>query len=125
MYSLGVIMFVIIIMAMFASEIILPVFMQGPLALSAATAGLILLPGSLINGLLSPVMGHAFDKFGPRLLMIPGSILLSATLFIMMRLDMSTPTCVIVVSYILLMISIADIMMTEMTDELQQWVINI
>src|SRR5690625_2148535 len=61
MYSLGVIMFVIIIMAMFASEIILPVFMQGPLALSAATAGLILLPGSLINGLLSSVMGHAFD----------------------------------------------------------------
>jgi len=120
MYSLGVIMFVIIIMAMFASEIILPVFMQGPLALSAATAGLILLPGSLINGLLSPVMGHAFDKFGPRLLMIPGSILLSATLFIMMRLDMSTPTWVIVVSYILLMISIAAIMMPAETNGLNQ-----
>jgi len=120
MYSLGVIMFIIIIMAMFASEIILPVFMQGPLALSAATAGLILLPGSLINGLLSPVMGHAFDKFGPRLLMIPGSILLSATLFIMMRLDMNTPSWVIVVSYILLMISIAAIMMPAETNGLNQ-----
>src|SRR5690625_7764308 len=61
-------------------------------------------------------MGHAFDKFGPRLLMIPGSILLSATLFIMMRLDMSTTTWVIVVSYILLMISIAAIMMTADTN---------
>src|SRR5690606_27475635 len=37
MYTHAVILFLIIIMAMFASEIILPIYMQGPLALSAAT----------------------------------------------------------------------------------------
>src|SRR5690625_5821367 len=52
--------------------------------------------------------------------MIPGSILLSATLFIMMRLDMNTPSWVIVVSYILLMISIAAIMMPAETNGLNQ-----
>src|SRR5690625_1607919 len=87
MYTLGVIMFVIIIMAMFASEIILPVYMQGPLALLPATAGLVLLPGSLINGALSPVMGHLFDKFGPRVLMIPATLLLCVTMFVMTCLD--------------------------------------
>src|SRR5699024_302062 len=62
LFTLGVLFFFIIVMAMFSSEIILPIYMQGPLALSAATAGLVLLPGSLLNGLLSPFMGHLFDK---------------------------------------------------------------
>lgn len=120
MYTLGVVMFVIIVMAMFSSEIILPVYMQGPLALSASTAGLVLLPGSLINGLLSPVMGHLFDKFGPRVLMIPATILLSGTLFTLTKLDMNTPIWVIIVSYIFLMISIAAIMMPAETNGLNQ-----
>src|SRR5699024_5005799 len=53
MYTHAIFMFLIIIMAMFASELILPIFMQGPLALTAATAGLILLPGSILNGAMS------------------------------------------------------------------------
>lgn len=120
MYTLGVIMFVIIIMAMFASEIILPIYMQGPLALSAATAGLVLLPGSLLNGLLSPFMGHLFDKFGPRVLMIPATILLSITILILTQLNMDTAPWVIIVSYIMLMISIAAIMMPAETNGLNQ-----
>lgn len=120
MYTLGVLMFVIIIMAMFASEIILPVYMQGPLALSAATAGLVLLPGSLINGILSPVMGHLFDKLGPRILMIPATVLLSVTMFILTKLNLDTQPWVIVVSYIMLMISIAAIMMPAETNGLNQ-----
>lgn len=120
MYTLGVIMFVIIIMAMFASEIILPIYMQGPLALLPATAGLVLLPGSLINGALSPVMGHLFDKFGPRVLMIPATLLLCITMFIMTQLDLTTPVWVIIISYILLMISIAAIMMPAETNGLNQ-----
>src|SRR5690625_2476258 len=120
MYSLGVIMFVIIIMAMFASEIILPIFMQGPLALAAATAGLVLLPGSLLNGLMSPVMGRLFDKVGPRKLMIPATFVLSGTMFLMSRLNVDTPLWVIIVSYILLMISVSAIMMPAQTNGLNQ-----
>lgn len=118
MYTLGVIMFLIIIMAMFSSEIILPIFMQGPLALSAATAGLILLPGSLLSGLISPIMGQLFDKFGPRKLLIPATILLCGTMFILSGLSLHTPKWVIVVCYILLMISIAAIMMPAETNGL-------
>src|SRR5699024_8019482 len=97
MYLLGVVLFIIIVMAMFASEIILPVFMQGPLALSAATAGLVLLPGSLLNGALSPVMGRLFDKLGPRLLMVPGTIILCGTMFTMTKLTSNTELWVIIV----------------------------
>ena len=96
MFTHGILMFLIIIMAMFASEIILPVYMQGPLALTAATAGLVLLPGSILNGAMSPVIGGLFDKVGPRALMIPASIVLCGTMFMMSRLDTGTPLWVII-----------------------------
>lgn len=120
MYTHAVIMFVIIIMTMFASEIILPIYMQGPLALSAATAGLILLPGSLLNGVMSPFMGSLFDKYGPRVLMIPATIVLSIAMFILSRLNLETPLWVIILSYILLMLSVSAIMMPAETNGLNQ-----
>lgn len=120
MYTHAVFMFLIIIMAMFASELILPIFMQGPLALTAAAAGLVLLPGSILNGAMSPFMGHMFDKFGPRILMIPATIILSGTMFMMSRLTVDTPVWVIIVGYILLMLSVSAIMMPAETNGLNQ-----
>lgn len=120
MYTLSIIMFVIIIMAMFSSEIILPIFMQGPLGLAPAAAGLVLLPGSLINGLLSPLMGHLFDKFGPRLLMIPATAVLCVVMYFLSQMHMDTPIWMIVVSYILLMASVSAIMMPAETNGLNQ-----
>src|SRR5690625_6341012 len=113
-------MLVFIIMDMVASEIILPIFMQGPLALAAATAGLVLLAGSLLNGLMSPVMGRLFDKVGPRKLMIPATFVLSGTMFFMSRVNVDTQLWVIMVSYILLMISVSAIMMPAQTNGLNQ-----
>lgn len=120
MFRQAAFMFLIIIMTMFASEIILPVYMQGPLALSAATAGLLLLPGSLLNGALSPFMGSLFDKFGPRPLMIPASIILAVTMFTMSRLDVDSSIWTIVISFILLMVSVSAIMMPVETNGLNQ-----
>lgn len=120
MYTHAVFMFLIVIMTMFASEIILPMFMQGPLMLSAATAGLILLPGSILNGIMSPVMGHLFDKFGPRVLMIPATLVLSGTMFMMSRLDENSPIWIIVVGYILIMLTVSAIMMPAETNGLNQ-----
>ncbi|GIN58508.1 MDR family MFS transporter [Lederbergia ruris] len=120
MYTHAVVMFLIIIMSMFASEIILPIYMQGPLALTAATAGLILLPGSILNGVMSPFMGALFDKFGPRLLMIPATVVLSGTMFMMSRLSTDTPLWVVILGYILLMLSVSAIMMPAETNGLNQ-----
>lgn len=120
MYSLGVILFLIVLMAMFSSEIILPIYMQGSLALPAATAGLILLPGSLLTGLTSPLMGHLFDKLGPRKLLIPGTLMLSVVMFILSRLSLQTPIWLLVVCYILLMLSISAIMMPAETNGLNE-----
>lgn len=120
MYTHAVFMFVIIIMAMFASEIILPIYMQGALGVAAATAGLVLLPGSILNGLMSPVMGSLFDKLGPKPLMIPATIVLSGTVFTLSRLTLETPLYVLIICYLLLMLSISAILMPAETNGLNQ-----
>ncbi|ARI78435.1 MDR family MFS transporter [Halobacillus mangrovi] len=120
MFSLAVMLFIIVMMAMFSSEIILPMFMQGPLELTPAAAGLILLPGALLNGLLSPVMGKLFDKFGPRWLMIPATGILAVTMFSLSQVSADTPVIRIIISYLLLMLSISAVMMPAQTNGLNQ-----
>ena len=118
MFTVAVLLFIIIIMAMFSSEIILPMYMQGPLGLSPQTAGLILLPGALLNGLMSPVMGKLFDKFGPRKLIIPAALVLTGVMFVFSTVKVDTSIVLIISTYILLMLSISAIMMPAQTNGL-------
>lgn len=120
MFTHAVIMFVIIVMTMFASELILPVFMQGPMALAPAVAGMLLLPGSILNGIMSPFMGALFDKVGPRVMMIPATIVLAGTMFMFSRMTADTPTWVIIVGFMLIMLSVSATMMPAETNGLNQ-----
>ncbi|MDR7080233.1 nitrate/nitrite transporter NarK [Neobacillus niacini] len=61
-------------MIIFASTILLPLYMQGGLGFSSAQAGLLLLPGGIINGLMALITGRIFDRFGPKWLVIIGFI---------------------------------------------------
>lgn len=120
MFTHAVIMFIIIVMTMFASELILPVFMQGPMALAPAMAGMLLLPGSILNGIMSPFMGALFDKVGPRVMMIPATIVLAGTMFMFSRMTADTPPWVIIVGFMLIMLSVSATMMPAETNGLNQ-----
>src|SRR5699024_1611267 len=69
---------------------------------------------------MSPLMERLFDKYGPRLLMIPATSVLSGTMFMMSRLTVNTSVWVIIVGYILLMLSVSAIMMPAQTNGLNQ-----
>ncbi|SET56547.1 MFS transporter, DHA2 family, lincomycin resistance protein [Oceanobacillus limi] len=119
-YARGVIIFVIVIMAMFASEIVMPMYLQGPLEYSAKLTGLLLLPGALLNGLLSPVMGTLFDKYGPRKLIIPGTLVLVGVMIFFSNISPAVPVWSFVIVYIALMVSISAIMMPSQTNALNE-----
>jgi len=119
-YALGISLFVIVIMAMFASEIVMPMYLQGPLGYSAKLAGLLLLPGALLNGLMSPVMGTLFDKLGPRKLMIPGTIVLVGVMIFFSNISPSMHILSFILVYIILMLSISAIMMPANTNALNE-----
>lgn len=80
-FTASVIMFMICMMGMFGSLILLPLFMQNVLSLSVLESGLLLLPGGLAMGLLAPFVGRAYDKVGPRPLLLTGTVLTSLALW--------------------------------------------
>lgn len=117
-YRKGIIIFVIVLMSMFASEIVMPMYLQGPMGFSAKLAGFILLPGALLNGFLSPFMGGLFDKFGPRKLVIPGLLLLLMVAIFYTTIHPGVPVALFILAYIILMIGISAIMMPVSTNGL-------
>ncbi|WP_425433892.1 MDR family MFS transporter [Marininema mesophilum] len=119
-YSKSMSLYVIIIMIMLASEIVLPMYLQGPLGYSAKITGLLLLPGALLHGLLSPVMGSLFDKFGPRRLFIPGAFVLVGVMFFFSNISPSLPIWTFIIANIALMISISAIAMPAETNALNE-----
>ena len=80
-FTFAVIIMAILALSMFGTLTLLPQYLQNVAGLNALEAGLILLPGSVLIGLLGPVMGRVYDARGTRPLLIPGTILVSAALF--------------------------------------------
>ncbi|UOB20949.1 DHA2 family efflux MFS transporter permease subunit [Macrococcus armenti] len=119
-YSKGMFIFVVVVMAMFASEIVMPMYLQGPMGFSAKVAGMILLPGALLNGAMSPVMGRIFDKIGPRKMIIPGMFVLMAVMFFYSTIHPGIPLYVFIIVYMILMFSISMIMMPSHTNAINQ-----
>lgn len=80
-FTFSVIIMTILALSMFGTLTLLPQYLQTVAGLNALESGLILLPGSVLMGLLGPIMGRVYDARGTRPLLIPGTILVSAALF--------------------------------------------
>jgi DHA2 family lincomycin resistance protein-like MFS transporter len=106
-FTLTVAMLMISMMALFGTIILLPIFTQNVMQLDARTTGLILLPGGLLMGLLGPVVGRAFDRIGPRPLVISGSIIVSGALWGMTLLTASAEIWMVLVAYTALTLGLA------------------
>lgn len=106
-FTVSVIMMAISMMAMFGSLILLPIYMQNVLGLDASQTGLMLLPGGLVMGLMAPFVGRLFDRFGPTVLIVPGTILVSVVLWTMTTLDQSTSVMFILALHVVLSIGLA------------------
>lgn len=120
MFVVGLLLVLVSMMIILSSMILLPLYLQSSLALSTFAAGLLLLPGGIINGLLSPVMGSLFDRFGPKWLVIPGLVLVTAALFGFSTIDLETTSAFIVAMHIVIMIGVSMIMMPAQTNGLNQ-----
>ena len=103
-------------MAMVGVEMVLPLYLQIVKGMSAFHSGLTLLPGALMIGVMSPITGNAFDKFGPKDLARMGMFLLTAGTIPFLFLTKSTPVLDIVVLYMIRMFGISMVLMPVTTD---------
>lgn len=122
MYVVGVFVAVACMMIFMSTMIVLPMYLQNKNGLNYSTliAGLMLLPGSAINGILSPQMGKLYDKYGPRVLVIPGLILMSTMLFLFSYISITTSVVFIVLLHIGLMVGSSMVSMPSQTNGINQ-----
>ncbi|MCR8659805.1 MDR family MFS transporter [Paenibacillus endoradicis] len=120
MFTLTSILLIIMMMTMFSTMALLPFLFQGALGLTVYASGLIMLPGSLLNGLISPITGKLFDKFGPRALIIPGTVVLAIVMWFFTQVSSDTSKMTFIILHICLMVAISMIMMPAQTNGLNQ-----
>lgn len=72
----------IAMLAMMGMMILLPLWLQNARGLSVLEAGLVMMPGGLMMGLLGPRIGKLYDKVGPKPLVVPGAALVVAAMAI-------------------------------------------
>jgi MFS transporter, DHA2 family, lincomycin resistance protein len=74
-------MMMLMMATLLGTVVLLPIYLQSVLMLQPLTTGLLLLPGGLLMGLLGPVVGRLYDRFGARALLVPGTVATSAALW--------------------------------------------
>jgi len=120
MFIVGLLMVLSCMMIILSSMIILPMYLQNGMGLSAFAAGLMLLPGSALNGFLSPHMGRLFDKYGPKWLVIPGLVVVAASLWFFSGVTPASSIAFLVALHIALMVGISMVWMPAQTNGLNQ-----
>ncbi|MDM5190248.1 DHA2 family efflux MFS transporter permease subunit [Bacillus sp. DX4.1] len=105
----------IVTMALFGGMLLLPVYLQNIRGFTPIESGLLLLPGSLIMGMMGPIAGKLFDKYGIRPLAVVGLAITTYATYEFTKLSMDTPYSVIMTDYIIRSFGMSFIMMPIMT----------
>jgi DHA2 family lincomycin resistance protein-like MFS transporter len=107
-FSVAVLLMAAMMMALFGTIILLPIYLQTVLGLQPVEAGLLLLPGGLLMGLAAPFVGRAYDRLGARPLLVPGTIMVAAALWTLALLSaQTTPTWTILAVHVFLSAGLA------------------
>jgi EmrB/QacA subfamily drug resistance transporter len=114
-FPLTVAIGMITFMGLIGAETIIPLFMQHMRDFTAFEAGLAILPGALITGLMSPITGRIFDKVGARWLAFTGLTIITVSSFAFSNLSPSTSFTFIMVMYGVRMFGLSMVMMPVAT----------
>ncbi|MFB4159946.1 DHA2 family efflux MFS transporter permease subunit [Geomicrobium sp. JSM 1781026] len=101
-------------------ETIIPLYLQNMRGFTAMEAGLVILPGALIAGLMAPITGRIFDRIGAKALAVPGLILMSVSTVGLMFIDQTTTLVYISVMFAIRMFGFSMVMMPVNTAGLNQ-----
>ena len=120
MFTLGLLSVFITFMIIMSTMILLPLYLQTGLALAAVTAGLVLLPGGVLNGFMSPLTGRIFDKYGPRGLVTPGFVIMIIMLWMLSNITVDTSITMVIIMHSVLFVGVSMVMMPAQTNGLNQ-----
>ena len=103
-FTISLLMFAILMLGLFGTIILLPIYLQNVLQISTLQTGLLLLPGGLVMGQLGRKAGGWYDRIGPAKLVIPGVVIVAAVLWAMTLLGTQSSVTNILAGHIIMSI---------------------
>ncbi|MBP1970527.1 EmrB/QacA subfamily drug resistance transporter [Virgibacillus natechei] len=119
-FTITTILGMTVFIAMIGAAVVLPLLMQNMLGFTALESGLALMPGAILMGIMNPITGRLFDKFGARWLSIIGLSILTITTFMFTNLTVQTTFSYIAIVNAVRMLGVAMVMMPVTTAGLNQ-----
>lgn len=110
-FVISVILLMIIYVSFASATMILSLYIQSSRGMSAMIPGLMMLPGSILMSILSPISGKILDKYGARILSILGFLCLGISTFSFSNLSETTSIVMLTVMYSIRMIGITLLLM--------------
>ena len=117
-FIFSTIIVMIIYAALISSELIIPMYLENVRGFSAFQTGLYLMPGAIVMGIMNPITGRLFDKFGARYLTLSGLLILSIGTFGLSFLSANTASIFIIIMDAIRMFGISMTMMPLTTSGL-------
>lgn len=114
-FTVTTILSVLMFALMIGIETLLPIYVQNIKGASALYSGLMLLPGAVLTGIMSPIAGKLFDRHGVKGLAKIGFILIILAVILYMRIGMQTSIAFLAIVFSVQMLGISLLMMPLMT----------
>ncbi len=114
-FTLSTILTAVAFMSMVGVEMVLPMYIQTIRGESAFHSGLLLFPGAIMMGIMSPITGRIFDRIGAKRLATTGLFLLLCGTFPLITLTADSPLLFVTVLYTVRMFGITMVTMPVTT----------
>jgi len=120
MFALSSAISIVLSIAMFSGMILLPIYIQTIRGFTPMEAGILMLPGAIVMGVMSPITGRLFDKYGARTLAIAGLTIVIVTTYLFSGLDMEISYTSLMIIFAVRSFGMSMAMMPIMTNGLNQ-----
>lgn len=114
-FTYAILMIMIAFGTMLGTLMILPIILQIGRGIDALAIGLMLLPGGLVQVVVSPIFGRIYDKFGPRPVLIPGALLITLGQWLYASVNAQTELSTFMVIHMIFSAGMAILMTGLMT----------
>lgn len=121
MFTFGTLMMFLSLFIILSTSILMPLYLKGALLFTAAAAGLILLPGNILNFIMSPVVGAMYNKIGPKFFVVTGfALITAANIGFLIVLGDATPVWQVIVLFMIMFIGLPMTIMPSQTNAMNQ-----
>lgn len=119
-FTLAILISMTVMISLIGAETLLPLFMQNVLDFTPLESGMMLLPGAIVIGIMSPITGRLYDRYGAKWLALTGLGIVTATTFMFTSLSLDTTFTYLTIIYAIRMFGLSMALMPVITSALNQ-----